>query len=195
MKKTPNLTPQPQEPNSPSTNAPEAEIPAVKLPEEAAEDLQAVVESLRAELKETQGKADEYLDGWQRSRAEFVNYKKRLERDQATVSQVATGNAVKRFLDVVDDLDRALKNRPQSEEGANWADGIDLIYRKLLNNLEAEGVQVFQAEGQTFDPNLHEAISHEDHPDLKSGQVIATVSQGYLLGERVLRPARVRVAR
>jgi len=195
MKKTPNLTPQPQEPNPPAANAPEAETPAVQPPEEVAEDLQAVVESLRAELKETQAKADEYLDGWQRSRAEFVNYKKRLERDQATVSQVATGNAVKRFLDVVDDLDRALKNRPQSEEGANWADGIDLIYRKLLNNLEAEGVQVIQAEGQTFDPNMHEAISHEDHPDLKSGQVIATVSQGYLLGERVLRPARVRVAR
>jgi molecular chaperone GrpE len=96
---------------------------------------------------------------------------------------------------VVDDLDRALKHRPKDEEGANWAGGVDLIYRKLLNVLEAVGVKVIVADGQPFDPNQHEAISHEDHPDLESGQVIATVQQGYTLGERVLRPARVRVAR
>ena len=172
-----------------------AETPASKTPEVTAEDLQAVIDGLKSELEGAQAKADEYLDGWQRSRAEFANFRKRVERDQAVANQAATGNVLKRFLDVVDDLDRALKNRPQNEEGANWAGGIELIYRKLLTSLENEGVQVIQAEGQTFDPSLHEAISQEDHPDLESGQVIATVSQGYTLGERVLRPAHVRVAR
>lgn len=195
MKKSPDSKPQPQEPDSNTEITPAGETSVVETPEGTAEDLQAVVESLKAELKESQAKVDEYLDGWQRSRAEFANYRKRMERDQATTSQVATGNVVKHFLDVVDDLDRALKNRPQNEEGANWASGIELIYRKLLTNLEAEGIQTIHAEGQFFDPNLHEAISHEDHPNLKSGQVIATVQQGYTLGERVLRPARVRVAR
>jgi molecular chaperone GrpE len=172
-----------------------AEVPAAETQQVTAEDLMAVIEGLKSELGEARAKADEYLDGWQRSRAEFANFRKRVERDQAVANQAATGNVLKRFLDVVDDLDRALKNSPKNEEGANWAGGIELIYRKLLTSLENEGVQVIQAEGQTFDPSLHEAISQEDHPDLESGQVIATVSQGYTLGERVLRPARVRVAR
>jgi molecular chaperone GrpE len=189
MKKTPKPTPQAEE------ISPEAEISQAETPEATIEDLGPVLEDLQAKLAESQAKADEYLDGWQRSRAEFVNFRKRMERDQAAANQTATGNVVKRFLDVVDDLDRALKNRPKDEEGANWASGIDLIYRKLLTNLEAEGVNTIQADGQIFDPSLHEAISNEDHPDLESGQVIATVQQGYMLGERVLRPARVRVAR
>jgi len=195
MKKTPHPTPHPEEMNPTVETPPAAETSVAETPEVTAEELHTVIDGLQTELKEAQAKTDEYLDGWQRSRAEFVNFRKRMERDQATASQIATGNIVKHFLDVVDDLDRALKNRPQDEEGANWASGIDLIYRKLLTNLEAEGVQVIQAEGQFFDPSLHEAISHEDHPDLESGQVIATVQQGYTLGERVLRPARVRVAR
>ena len=201
MKKTSDQTSQPAEVNPDPEGAPAAEsapsleAPPAEMQETTTEQLESVVESLKAELKETQARADEYLDGWQRSRAEFANFKKRLERDQATANQIATGNVLKRVLEVVDDLDRALKNRPQDGEGAIWAEGIDLIYRKLLSNLEAEGVQVIQADGQFFDPNFHEAISHEDHPDLKSGQVIATVQQGYTLGDRVLRPARVRVAR
>lgn len=189
MKKTPKPTPQPEETN------PEAENLTAETPEVVVEDLGPLIEDLRVKLADTQAKSDEYLDGWQRARAEFANYRKRMERDQALVSQTATGNVIKRFLEVVDDLDRALKNRPKDEDGVNWASGIDLIYRKLLSILETEGVKVIQADGQFFDPNLHEAISNEDHPDLESGQVIATVQQGYTLGERVLRPARVRVAR
>jgi molecular chaperone GrpE len=189
MKKTPKSNPQSE------VTSPTGENLAAETPEVVVEDLSPVVEDLQAKLAETQAKSDEYLDGWQRSRAEFANFRKRMERDQAIASQTATGNVIKRFLEVVDDLDRALKNRPQDEEGANWANGVDLIYRKLLNILEVEGVKIIQADGQPFDPNFHEAISHEDHPDLESGQVIATVQQGYTLGERVLRPARVRVAR
>jgi molecular chaperone GrpE len=195
MKKTTKPTPKTED-NIPEAQAvPEAEAPVAQKAEAPGEDLQAVIDSLKSELKEAQAKADEYLDGWQRSRAEFANFRKRIERDQALANQVATGNVIKRFLDVVDDLDRALKNRPKDEEGANWAGGVELIYRKLLTILENEGVQVIQADGQFFDPGQHEAISQEDHPDLESGQVIATVQQGYTLGERVLRPARVRVAR
>ena len=189
MKKTSEPTPQPE------SETPPVEAPTDQAPEVNSEDMQAAMDGLKAELLSVQAKADEYLDGWQRSRAEFANFRKRMERDQATANQAATGNVLKRFLDVADDLDRALKNRPTDEEGANWANGIELVYRKLITSLENEGVQVIQAEGQFFDPNLHEAISQEDHPDLESGQVIATVQQGYLLGERVLRPARVRVAR
>lgn len=151
--------------------------------------------NLVAELEEWQGKAEEYLDGWQRARAEFANYKKRVERDQAQVYKNASGMVIKRFLDILDDLELALKERPLDGDGASWADGIELIYKKLKSILEAEGVQAMEAEGHQFDPNLHEAVTNEDNPDFESGQIIEVVKQGYLLGDRVLRPAVVRVAK
>jgi len=153
------------------------------------------VEALCLELADARAKADEHLDGWQRARAEFANYKKRIEREQAQVYQTAVGSVVKRYLDVADDLERALKNRPQDGEGAAWANGIELIYRKLLTSLESEGVTTMQAEGQAFDPNLHEAVTSEESDQHESGQIIEVLQQGYLLGDRVLRPAVVRVAR
>lgn len=160
--------------------------------ESAGED----VVSLQNDLIEAQQKAAENLDGWQRAAAELANYRRRVERDQQQTYQVAAGNVARRFLDVLDDLERALKNRPQGSEGAGWAEGIELIYRKLLNSLEAEGITRMDVQpGQEFDPNLYEAITHEDNPDIPSGHVIDLVSPGYLIKDRVLRPARVRVAR
>ncbi len=159
------------------------------------EDQTAEIQRLQEELDQARSKENEYLDGWQRARAEFANYKRRVERDQEQMYQTTAGNIIKRYLDIVDDLARALKNRPQDPEGAAWAQGIELIYRKLLNILESEGVKPMKAEGQTFNPNLHEAITHEEAPGFESGQVIEVVNPGYMLGERVLRPALVRVAK
>jgi len=152
---------------------------------------------LRSELDAAMAKSEEYLQGWQRERAEFYNYKKRVEREQSQGSHNAIGNAIRRYLDIADDFARALKNinRPTEGDGAIWAEGIDLIYRKMLGAFEADGVKVMDTDGKTFDPNLHEAISSEDSPDHASGQIIEVVQPGYTLGDRVLRPARVRVAR
>jgi len=154
-----------------------------------------VVEALQLELAAARAKSDEYLDGWQRSRAEFANYKKRIDRDQAQTYQIAAGAVVRHFLGVVDDLERALKNRPRDGEGAAWAEGIELIYRKLLSILESEGLTLIEAEGAAFDPNFHEAVMSEENSDYPSGQVIEVLQQGYMLGDKVLRPAMVRVAR
>jgi molecular chaperone GrpE len=156
---------------------------------------QEELENLQKELGETRAKANEYLDGWQRARAEFANYKKRVDRDQAQAYQVATGNVVRRFLEVLDDLERALQNRPEKGEGAVWAEGIELIYRKLVNMLENEGVKPMEIENDFFDPNLHEAVVSEENSEYESGQIIGVVRQGYVMGDRVLRPAMVRVAR
>ncbi len=153
------------------------------------------VEALQQEIEDLRSKADEYLDGWQRSRAEFANYKKRTEREQALAYQSAASSIFKRFLEVLDDLDRALKNRPQGGEGGAWAEGIDLVYRKFYAILEAEGVKVMDAQGEYFDPNLHEAITQEDSDEFESGQIIQVVKNGYTIGDKVLRPALVRVAR
>ena len=165
----------------------EVEAPVSVSPEE--------FENLKKELEETRTKANEYLDGWQRARAEFANYKKRVDRDQAQTYQVATGNVVRRFLEVLDDLERALKNRPKEGEGAVWSEGIELIYRKLLNMLENEGVKPMEIENDFFDPNLHEAVVSEENSDYESGQIIEVIRQGYKLGDRIIRPAMVRVAR
>jgi molecular chaperone GrpE len=152
------------------------------------------VAALKAELAALRAKSEEYLDGWQRERAEFANYKKRVDRERDQMKQNLTGDLIRRYLEVVDDLERALKNRPAEGEGATWAGGIELIYRKLLAILEAEGVERLQVEGELFDPNLHEAISQEPSDDHESGQVIEVIKNGYRLGERILRPAMVRVA-
>jgi molecular chaperone GrpE len=166
-----------------------SEVPAVIAEEEIAQ--------LRSELDEALVKQNEYLNGWQRERAEFFNYKKRMEREQAQGGQNTFASAVRRYLDIADDLERALKskNRPQEGDGATWAEGIDLIYRKMVAAFEADGVKRIDTECKFFDPNLHEAISHEDSPEHESGQIIEVVQPGYTLGERLIRPARVRVAR
>jgi molecular chaperone GrpE len=157
--------------------------------------LEEEIHKLKEAVDETRKKAEEYLDGWQRSRAEFANYKKRVEREQAFVYQQAMGNIVRRYLEILDDLERALKNKPAEGEGAAWAQGIDLIYNKFRSLIEAEGVVQMEAEGALFDPNFHEAITQEDSDEHESGHIIEVVQQGYMLGDRVLRPAMVRVAR
>jgi molecular chaperone GrpE len=137
----------------------------------------------------------EYLDGWQRARADFANYKKRIEREQREAYRRAAGDILTRYLGIVDDLERALKDRPTEGEPSNWADGVELIYRKFHSILEAEGVELIDAMGQPFDPNLHEAISHEDSDEQPAGYVIEVLQQGYRMGDQVLRPALVRVAK
>ena len=124
--------------------------------------------------------------------AEFINYKNRIEREQYATAEMMRAQNIKKFLPVIDDLERALANRP--EEAESWVNGIELVYRKLLGVLEAEGVKRIEAEGEVFDPNQHEAIAMEPNDEYESGQVIDVVQQGYKLNERVIRPAMVRVA-
>lgn len=151
-------------------------------------------EVLQASLDASREKAQEYLEGWQRSRAEFANYKKRIMREKKDIHKVARGEVIKLYLDIADDLGRALQDRPEEGEGAAWAVGIELIYKKLLSRLEAEGVERIEAEGEPFDPNIHEAVFQEDNDEYESGRVIEVIQDGYYLGDKVLRPALVRVA-
>lgn len=179
----------PSQPSQPEDNQPSQEqTPMVALTMEE-------YTTLEQQREEARQQAKEYFDGWQRERADFQNYKRRIERDQAQIQDNTTGRIVKKYLVILDDLERALKSRPTDGQGAAWADGIELIARKLQNILDQEGVKRIPAEEQLFDPNLHEAITHEDHPERKSGEIIEVVQQGYTIGERVLRPALVRVAR
>ncbi len=162
--------------------------------EEMAELSADEVEALKASLDESEEKAQEYLDGWQRSRAEFANYKKRIMREREQMYERAKGEIIKEYLDISDDLGRALQDRPQSGEGAKWAEGIELIYKKLQLMLEKEGVEPMEAEGEMFDPTRHEAVFKEENDKYESGEIIEVLQEGYVMGDRILRPALVRVA-
>jgi molecular chaperone GrpE len=151
--------------------------------------------ALQEKLAEAQAKAAENLDGWQRSQAEFANYKKRLARDQEQLTADVRGRVIKRYLEIVDDLERALKSAPNDAAGAEWAQGIDIIYKKLIAYLESEGLTRIDPLGEHFDPNLHEAVTQEESSEHESGTVIEVLRQGYMLAERVLRPAAVKVAK
>ena len=168
----------------------ETQAEAVSTPENG-EQLAAEIETLKRQLEEAEAKVSEYKDGWARSQAEFQNYKKRLDRDNELMYVSMKGDIIKKVLPALDDMERALQNRPADNA---WANGIELIARKLQNILESEGVKRIQADGMEFDPNFHEAISHEPADGVSSGHVIAVVQNGYMLGERVIRPALVRVA-
>lgn len=149
------------------------------------------LEELQNEIARLQAQVEEYKDGWLRSVAELQNFRRRMEREQAEMYQTVLINIIKRYLPLLDDLERALAHRPAD---LAWADGIELIYRKWRTILESEGVQRIEAEGKPFDPNFHEAIAQEPVEGMESGTVIAVVQQGYVLGERLIRPALVRVA-
>ncbi len=150
------------------------------------------LESLKQKLAEAEAKSAENLDGWQRAVAEFQNFKKRLERDREADQITMKGDLIRKFLPILDDLERAMQERPAED---SWSEGIELIKRKLQSILEAEGLKRIEAEGEVFDPNFHEAISTEPVDGMESGRVVAVVQNGYMLGDRVIRPAQVRVAR
>lgn len=168
-----------------------AESPSREETPENGQQPETEVEALQKQLEEAAAKAAENLDGWQRSQAEFVNYKNRVQRDREMDYASMKGDIIKKVLPILDDMERALANR---REGDSWADGMQLIARKFQSVLEAEGVIHIEAAGQPFDPNFHEAISSEPSEEVESGHVIEVVQNGYLLGERVIRPAMVRVA-
>jgi len=157
-------------------------------------DLVDQLEDLRTLLEEMEAKTEEYLDGWQRSRAEFANYKKRILREQAEIHQTARGEVIKLYLDIADDLERALEKMPDDGDGDIWATGIKIIFQKLISRLESEGIRPMDALGQEFDPNIHEAIMKEESEEYESGQIIEVMQEGYWIGDKVLRSAQVRVA-
>ncbi len=158
---------------------------------EVNEQLTAEIEALKSQLAEMKTKLAESQDGWQRSLADFQNYKKRVDRDNEMLRVSMKGDLFKKVLPVLDDLERAMQNRPADN---SWANGIELIIRKYQNILDSEGVKRIDAKGAAFDPTFHEAISHEPSTEVESGHVIDVVQNGYMIGERVIRPALVRVA-
>ena len=191
MEERPEVTP--QEVSQPETTA--EEVAGTETDERQMESPEAELERLRQELEAARAQAAEYLDGWQRTQAEFANYRKRQEAE--FMERVRLNNAVliARILPVLDDLERAVQTLPPGLQSLTWVEGVFLIKRKLEVILEAEGLKPIETEGKFFDPLYHEAVTYEDVPGYEDGQIIGEVQRGYMLGDRVIRPALVRVAR
>src|SRR3954447_23107885 len=156
--------------------------------EQAAEDL-------RQELDEANRKGEEYLDLLRRTGADFQNYKRRTDEARAEQAQAARADTLVKVLPVLDDFQRATQSPPQESGAREWAEGVLLIERKLRALLESEGVQKLEADGKEFNPWEMEAISYQASPELEDGVVLAVVREGYKLGDKVIRPAQVVVAR
>lgn len=166
--------------------------------QEAAETVSLPLKDYASQLEELDDlrkKVDDFSDGWQRERAEFANYRKRISRDQDTEKQNSKLTILRKYLDIHDDLELAIKNMPDHVKSDAWVNGIMLIYQKLSNLLNGEGMQPIPAENSAFDPAFHEAISSEEVEGFESGKIIEVVQKGYMIGDRVIRPARVRVAK
>ena len=150
------------------------------------------VETLKARLEEEKSKAESYLANWQRAAADYQNLKRRAENERGEYGRLATAALVINILPLLDDLERALQSVDIRLAGLTWVDGIRLIYRKFQAVMEAAGVSEIKTEGETFDPNLHEAVMYGEGEE---GKVVSEVQKGYRLGDRVIRPAMVVVGK
>lgn len=155
----------------------------------------ADVPTLQEELRAARAEAEEYLDGWRRAQAEFANYKKRQRAEQQRTQELANASLIRKLLPVLDDLDRALATMPAPLHQLSWTEGILMVRRKLELILETEGVEPIETQGRLFDPHYHEAVTHEEMEGYEDGEIIGEVQKGYVLGDRVIRPALVRVAK
>jgi molecular chaperone GrpE len=147
-----------------------------------------------SELTDLQRERDDYKDRWLRKGAEFDNYRKRIERERREQADQSVVDLLEDLLLVVDDFDRALTVDAGADGGA-YRKGVELIHGKLHDLLRKQGLKPIDAVGADFDPNVHQAVVHEESPEHREGEVIGELRKGYLLNDRLLRPAMVKVAK
>ena len=164
-------------------------------PEELKPEIAGEPAALEKLLEEERAKSAEYLDNWRRAAADMANYKKRSEKDAGEMTRFANSVLIARLLPVLDDFERAMQTIPENLRGLTWIDGMMLISRKMAAVLESEGLKPIEALHKPFDPNFHEAVIHEETDQHEEGTVVAELQKGYKLGDRVLRPTMVKVAK
>ena len=146
-----------------------------------------VVASLRQEKNTLQ-------DRLLRTAAEFDNYRKRIERERRELSEFAAADVLTELLPILDNLERALQ-APAGGAADAYRKGVEMIQRQMLELLRRRGVTPIESVGTDFNPNFHQAVSHDTSPDHREGEVIEEMQRGYMLGDRLLRPAMVKVAK
>ena len=158
-------------------------------------DTATVSAQVEQQLAAEQQKAEEWLDLLRRTQADFVNYRRRMSQEQAEGRIAAQIALLSQLLPVLDDLGRALATVPPELAQHPWVQGLFLVARRLATLFDQLGVRQIGAPGESFDPRWHEAIATETRTDVPEGTILQVAQPGYALGERVVRPAQVIVAR
>lgn len=164
-------------------------------PDTSAAATQAEQQEQSADVAQLQRERDDYYDRLLRKTAEFDNYRKRTDRERQQFAEAAAADLIKDLLPLVDDLERALKADAGSEGADAIRRGVELIHKQLLETLRKRGVSPVDALGADFDPHFHMAVAYEPAEGRRDGEVIEEFTRGYLLGDRLLRPAMVKVAK
>lgn len=144
---------------------------------------------------EAERQRDEYKDLLLRKTAEFENFRKRTDRERATLAETAAAGVLEELLPLVDDLERALKAEPGAEGADAYRRGVELIHRQLMEIIRKRGVTPIEALGAEFDPYYHQAVAHEPAHGRRDGEIVEEFRRGYMLGDRLLRPSMVKVAK
>ncbi len=153
---------------------------------------------LQADLKSAKAEAAEWQDRFLRKAAEFENYRKRIEKEKTDLMNLSNGSVLMEFLPLADDCERALRSFGEAEEEPKslrqYRDGVELLYKQLMDILNRTGVTPVEAEGKPFDPHFHDALSRQESADCQEDTVIHELRRGYMFKEKLLRPAQVIVA-
>jgi len=182
--------------STPDADDPANDSPVATDPRPDAESAAGAESSnAAAQIEALQRDRDANYDRLLRKTAEFDNYRKRVERERREQADRVVTDLLSDLLSVVDDFERALEVDAEDDRDSAYRKGVELIYAKLQDLLRKRGVQPIEALGEDFDPNLHQAVVHEESPEHREGEVIGELQRGYMLGDRLLRPAMVKVAK
>ena len=152
------------------------------------------IEKLQGELDEYKQKAEEYLNSWKRTAADFENYKKRRTKEDQDLMRFGMEITIVKILPTLESLEQALKSAPQDEKSQSWSEGVIKIVQQLEKTLLEIGVEKIKTVGEKFDPSIHEAVELVES-DQESGLVIEEIQGGYRLNGKIMRPAKVKVAK
>ncbi len=157
-------------------------------------DANAETSKEQNELQKCQNEREEYLNGWKRAVADFANYKKDEAKRRAEIIKFANEEIISDFLPILDSFDLALAVSPSSESENQIKKGIAMIKMQLMESLKKYGLEEISPHGKKFDPACHEAVAETDY-DKESGTIVEIVSKGYILNNKVIRAAKVKVAK
>jgi len=164
----------------------------VDLEEDITEEvLEERLDQIKEELTTVTEEKDKYLNKLKRMKADFVNYRNRSKKEKGRIESRTKMDFINSILPVIDNFERALKS---VEEDSEFLSGVQMIYKQLLDVLKKEGLEIIDTEGQEFDPEYHEAIMQLETDEYESGYIVEEVQRGYILEDKVVRPAMVKVA-
>ncbi len=177
------------------SSEPESEVVEFEFNDDGEEDLKKTLKKFRADIKELKAQKEEYLTGWQKERADFVNYRKEEEERNRNFRNIIQERILENFLSVMDSFDMAFSNKEAWEKvDANWRTGVEYIYSQMSNIFEEYGITSIGQVGEKFNPEIHQSVEVVETTDQSKDDTIAQVLQkGYKTKDKVLRAARVKV--